>query len=185
MNENDMSNGLFVYQGRGEPQFNNTYDEVSNELSTMLLGEYGTESAPELPTGFEKDLRKEWLYKFSNELINTSLLIYSNNKFFTFNGCYHEPYNINNFYGILSKLLIQKGVNPMCKDVAFIDSNLRAVIPAKARYVQANLPNYFLYKNCLINVETEEIFSLNPNYFATGAINANFNPNLVYSHPHI
>ncbi len=183
MNENDMSNGLFVYQGRDEPQFNNTYDEVSNELSTMLLGEYGTEAAPELPTGFEKDLRKEWLYKFSNELINTSLLIYSNNKFFTFNGCYHEPYNMSNFYGILSKLLIQKGIAPMYKDVAFIDSNLKAVIPAKTRYVQANLPNYFLYKNCLINVEMEKIFSLNPNYFATGAINANFNPNLVGSHP--
>ncbi len=71
----------------------------------------------------------------------------------------------------------------MYKDVAFIDRNLRAVIPAKTRYVQANLPNYFLYKNCLINVETEKIFSLNPNYFATGAINANFNPNLVDSHP--
>lgn len=177
-----MSNGLFVYQGRDKPQFNNTYDEVSNELSPMLLGEYGTEAAPELPTGFEKDPRKEWLYKFSNELVNTSLLIYSNNKFFTFNGCYHEPYNMNNFYGILSKLLIQKGIAPMYKDVAFIDINLRAVIPAKTRYIQANLPNYFLYKNCLINVKTEEIFSLNPNYFATGAIDANFNPNFVYSH---
>lgn len=71
----------------------------------------------------------------------------------------------------------------MYKDVAFIDSNLRAVIPAKAQYVQANLPDYFLYKNCLVNVETEKTFSLTPNYFATGAINANFNPNLVNNHP--
>lgn len=182
MNENDMGNGLFVYQGKDEPRFNNTYDEISKELPTMLLGEYGTEAAPELPTGFEKNFRKEWLYGFSNELINTQLLTYFNNKFFTFNGCYHEPYNINNIYGILSKLLIQKGIKPMGSDVKFIDRNLRAVTPAKARYVRANIPNYFLYKNCLINVETEEIFSLNPNYFATGAINANFNPNLVYSH---
>ena len=183
MNKTNMSNGLFVYQTKDEPQFDNTYDEVSNELSTMLLGEYGTKAAPKLPTGFEKNFRKEWLYKFGNELINTPLLIYSNNNFFTFNGWYHEPYNSNNFYGILSKLLMQKGVTPIYKDVEFIDSNLRAVIPAKAHYIQANLPNYFLYKNCLIHVETEKIFSLNPNYFATGAINANFNPNLVYSHP--
>lgn len=183
MNENDMSNGLFVYQGKDEPRFSNTYDEISKELPTMLLGEYGTEAAPELPTGFEKNFRKEWLYGFSNELINTQLLIYFNNKFFTFNGCYHEPYNINNIYGILSKLLIQKGVKPMSGDVKFIDRNLRAVTPAKARYVRANIPDYFLYKNCLVNVKMEQIFPLNPDYFATGAINANFNLNLVDSHP--
>lgn len=71
----------------------------------------------------------------------------------------------------------------MAGDVRFVANNLKAVVPSSPYAAHANHPDYFLYINGLVNVHTGQLQPINPDYFATGAIKANFNPNLADSHP--
>lgn len=160
-----------------------TYTQSYNNISVMLFGEQNIDTAPDLPTGLEKNFRKQWLYDFSKKLSQKPLLIYSNNKFYCYNGNYHEPYNVYTFHGIISKLLLDKGVYPMAEDVKFVADNLKAVVPSNPYTAHANHPDYFLYFNGLVNVHTGQLQSINPDYFATGAIAANFIPQLSDRHP--
>ncbi|MGN1086064.1 MAG: phage/plasmid primase, P4 family [Porcipelethomonas sp.] len=159
------------------------YTQSYNNISDIILDESYINNPPILPTGFEKNPRKEWLYNFSINLSKTSLIRYSNNKFYSYNGSYHEPYNFDTFNGIISRLLLDTGIYPTAGDVRFVADNLKVLAASMPYTIPANNPDYWLFANGIVNVKTGKLHPITPDYFATGAIAANYSPNLANCHP--
>lgn len=159
------------------------FDQSRSKLSDLMRNDCDTDTASCLPSAFKKDARKKWLHQFSQKLSQKSILIYSDHKFYVFTGLFHEPYNEDVLNGIISNFLIEIGFSPTASEINFVVNNLRTLAPSKPHFAPANQPDFFLYYNGLVNIHTASLQQNNDGYFATGAIAAYFNPQLINCHP--
>ena len=190
--ENNYKSECALFQFLGSPKSETNiaipsqekvYAQTYNNITDILFDKSDTNHGFDLPPKPKMSPYKEWLHRFSIKLSKTPLLIYSNNKFYCFNGIYHEPYCTYTFDGIIASLLLDEGISPTSSDIDFIVNNLKYIVPSKSYIGPVNHPEFFLYTNGMVNVHTEQLQPITPYYFATGAINANFSPPLLNCHP--
>ncbi|MDE5770560.1 MAG: hypothetical protein K2I06_02865 [Ruminococcus sp.] len=136
-----------------------------------------------LPQRYEEDSRKKWFLNFCQFLQKNKKMIYYINSFYFFNEWFYEPDDINKIKIQLSQMVASYDMIPIAYEIDFVYRQLK-ITPIV--YDQNNIPNhpdYFLYRNGIVNVQNNQLYSITSDYFATGAINANFNPQLCGQHP--
>lgn len=159
---------------------------VGNNLINRIIQQKNIQ-IPEVvtqpPTGFDKDERRMLMYELSKKLENLNMLRYHpNTGYYLYNGNYYSELDEDYLSNNISHWLRTSGIHPQTKDIKFIISQLRT--NSFSINNEPNNPNVILYQNCMIDINTEQIFPISENYFATGAINANYNYNIINNHPY-
>lgn len=132
-----------------------------------------------LPKGFESDKRKMWLYERCLALIASRRVIIIYGSYYIFNGWFYEKdIDLNSNY-IITELLRDGLTYPLPGDIKFVKSILMTNAYKINDNEIVNNPDYALFRNTVLNLNTLECLPIGHNYFATGAINACYERNLL------
>lgn len=154
----------------------NTSISPYEKIVTNIPVKKGNEQVKELPIPFDNDSRKCELYSLALLYIKVNLVLIFCGLYYFFNGWHYElDTNINSSY-IVAEILKKHFKVLLKEDIEFVKNILKANANLHSNSIIPNNPDYILFKNCLLDVNTCCMYQIGSGYFATGAINANFIP---------